>query len=586
MSNARRMKDARRKKAMRRLAVPDIERTDRPGGAILLRNRTALPEPLPDILDRFDHWRAADPAAVLVSDRDGSRQASWAEIDARSDTAAARLRGMALGAGDVVAAIAPASVDHAVLKLACLKQGVVLVALAPALLASAYGRARLEGLLKVARPKLILAEAGDMEAAAAIARCAVHDIAEHCAGHAFARFSRPEHAPDDPAALFFTSGSTGEPKAVPVTRAMIASNQAAYALHWPFLAARRPVLLDWLPWHHVFGGLDNFFKMVWNGGEYHVDLPPAADRVEAMAARLRAVRPTVHINVPYGIALLLDRLDADEDTREAFFSRLALIFFAGAGMDAPTWARLRETVAGLDAPPTLVSGYGMTEAASTICLGLEPAERTAEIGFPLPGHTLKLVPVEPGSASYEIRVAGPNVAPHYVIKGDTAPLPLDEDGYLMTGDLATPIHAGAPERGLAFDGRLAEDFKLSTGTRVKAGALRHALIEACAPDLAEIAIAGEGRDRLGAILFVRGDAADPALAERLEAALAAHNAAQPGSSTAIRRAIIAPTPPDRAAGEINDKGHLVQRRTLANRADLVARLFAPAEGDTILIETD
>jgi feruloyl-CoA synthase len=567
----------------RRLARPDIERTDRADGTILLRNRTALPDPLPDILDRFDRWRADDPDAVLVSDRDGARNASWAGIDERSDTAAARLRGMALGGGDRIAAVALASVDHAVLKLACLKQGAVHVPLAPALLGSAFGRARLEGLLKVARPKLILAEAPDMDTVAAIARCPVHDIAEHCAGHAHAAFVRPDHAPGDTAALYFTSGSTGEPKAVPISRAMIASNQAAYALHWPFLAASRPVLLDWLPWHHVFGGLDNFFKMIWNGGEYHIDAPPAADRVAAMAARLLAVCPTVHINVPYGIALLLDRLDADEETRAAFFSRLELIFFAGAGMDAPTWARLRAAVAGLEDPPTLVSGYGMTEAASTICLGLEPAGRTAEIGFPLPGHTLKLVPVEPGSASCEIRVAGPNVAPHYVIKGDTAPLSRDDEGFLQTGDLATPIHADAPERGLAFDGRLAEDFKLSTGTRVKAGALRHALIEACAPDLAEIAIAGEGRDRLAAILFVRGDATDPELAQRLEAALAAHNDAQPGSSTAIRRAVISATPPDRAAGEINDKGHLVQRRTLANRKDLVDFLYVEdTENDAVL----
>ena len=578
--------------APRRTAIPDIERFDRPDGAIELHNCTALPDPLPDILDRFDHWCAADPDAVLVSDTDGVRAASWAEIDRRSDAAAARLRGMNLDAGDVLAACAGAGIDHAVLKLACLKQGVVHVPLAPALLVSDFGRARLAALLKVARPKLILAAGSDVDRLAPLARVPIHHIEEHCAASASAVFNRPPHAATDPAALYFTSGSTGDPKAVVITRAMIASNQAAYALHWPFLARRRPVLLDWLPWHHVFGGLDNFFKMVWNGGAYHADLPPSADRVAAMADRLRDVRPTVHINVPFGIALLLDRLDADAPTRDAFFSRLELIFFAGAGMDAPTWARLRAAVDARATPPLLVSGYGMTEAASTICLGLTPAERTAEIGLPLPGHTLKLVPVEPGLAtereSWEIRVRGPNVAPHYRVKADTAPLPLDADGFLMTGDLAAAIHAGAPEHGLAFDGRLAEDFKLTTGTRVKTGALRHALIEAGAPDLADVAIAGEGRDRLAAILFVRGDPADPALAARLEAALAAHNERQPGSATRIRRAIVAATPPDRAAGEINDKGHLVQRRTLANRQALVARLYsdAPNNGDAILVQQD
>jgi feruloyl-CoA synthase len=350
------------------------------------------------------------------------------------------------------------------------------------------------------------------------------------------------------------------------------------------------VLLDWLPWHHVFGGLDNFYKMIWTGGEYHVDLPPDPARLDAMAARLRAVRPTLHINVPFGIALLLDRFDTDSATRDAFFSQLELIMFAGAGMDAPTWARLRHAVATAPKPPTLVSGYGMTEAASTVCLGLEPARKTGEIGFPLPGHTLRLTPIENAEGSWEIRVRGPNVAPHYVTDEGIAPLPLDSEGFLKTGDLAAAIHGTAPERGIAFDGRLAEDFKLATGTRVKTGALRHALLDACAPDLTDVAIAGEGRSHLAAILFPRLDSAAPdempALTARLEKALTRHNAMFNGSSTAIRRAILAPHPPDRSAGEINDKGHLVQRRALANRQALVARLYADNPQECIIVSQE
>ncbi len=574
----------------RRLAVADIERTDQPDGSIALRNRCRLPDPLPDILDRFDRWTAADGAAVAVGGAVGASTASWNEIDRRSDAAAVRLNGMGFAPGSAVAAVAGASIDHAVLKIALLKCGLVHVPLSPALTGSSYGRYRLAGLLAIARPALILAEdtASDIvEALAPIARAPIHDIGELTAASGSATFDRPSHGCGDPAAVYFTSGSTGAPKGVTITRGMIASNQAAYALHWPFLTRRRPVLLDWLPWHHVFGGLDNFFKAIWNGGEYHVDLPPAADRVAAMAARLQAVRPTLHINVPFGIALLLDRLDADPATREAFFARLELIFFAGAGMDAATWARLKDTVAGVANPPVLVSGYGMTEAASTICLGLEPARGTAEIGFPLPGHTLRLVPVEADGTSWEIRVRGPNVAPHYVTAEGMMPLPLDEEEYLKTGDLAAAIHDGAPERGLAFDGRLAEDFKLTTGTRVKTGALRHALLEACAPDLAEIAIAGEGRSHLAVVLFPRAvSAGDAGLTARLEAALAEHNARNPGRSTTIRRAILAADAPDRTAGEINDKGHLVQRRTLANRPALVERLYASAPHDGIIVSRE
>ena len=579
--------------AQRLLAVPDIERTDRADGGILLRNRCALPEPLPDILNRFDFWVAENGGATMVSDDDGANIASRRVLDRRSDAAAARLNDLVPRAASTIAVIAGASVDHAVLKLACHKAGLVHAALAPALVGSDFGRGRLADLLAIAKPALILADDrsnGIADALAPIATAPIHDIGDLTAGDGAAPFVRPPHAPGDAAALYFTSGSTGAPKGVTITRGMIASNQAAYTVHWPFLTRRPPVLLDWLPWHHVFGGLDNFYKMIWTGGEYHVDLPPDPTRIETMAARLREVRPTLHINVPFGIALLLDRLDTDPETRAAFFSRLELIMFAGAGMDAPTWARLQHAVETVANPPTLVSGYGMTEAASTICLGLEPARKTGEIGFPLPGHTLLLKPIEDTEGSWEIRVRGPNVAPHYVTDEGITSLPLDSEGFLKTGDLAAAIHNTAPERGITFDGRLAEDFKLATGTRVKTGALRHALLEACAPDLADVAIAGEGRSYLAVILFPRLESAAPddlaALTERLEKALTEHNAMSAGSSTAIRRAILASRPPDRSAGEINDKGHLVQRRTLANRQPLVARLYADNSQERIIVSQE
>ncbi|MDH3739200.1 MAG: AMP-binding protein, partial [Alphaproteobacteria bacterium] len=304
--------------AQRLLAVPDIERTDRADGGILLRNRCALPEPLPDILNRFDFWVAENGGATMVSDDDGANIASRRVLDRRSDAAAARLNDLVPRAASTIAVIAGASVDHAVLKLACHKAGLVHAALAPALVGSDFGRGRLADLLAIAKPALILADDrsnGIADALAPIATAPIHDIGDLTAGDGAAPFVRPPHAPGDAAALYFTSGSTGAPKGVTITRGMIASNQAAYTVHWPFLTRRPPVLLDWLPWHHVFGGLDNFYKMIWTGGEYHVDLPPDPTRIETMAARLREVRPTLHINVPFGIALLLDRLDIDPETR-------------------------------------------------------------------------------------------------------------------------------------------------------------------------------------------------------------------------------------------------------------------------------
>ncbi len=570
-----------------RLPPTRIDRDDRPDGSVVLTNRTPLPDPLPDVLERFDFWRDDDRGATFASARTGEdiHTVTYGEIDAMSDALAAFMSNNGATPTDVIAVLGNAGVAHAAIKLACLKAGFVHTALSPVLMTSDHGRGRLDGMLGAAKPRLLIDLVGIGELPGrAETIVGGEDIA--AAAEQSRRFDRPSHASPDTAAIYFTSGSTGEPKGVAISRGMIASCQAAYAAHWPFLAARRPALIDWLPWHHVFGGLDNFHKMIWNGGAYHVETPPGPDNIEAMAARIRTVRPTIHINVPYGIDLLLDHLDRDPETRAALFERLDLIFFAGAGMGARTWQRLQEAVAagphGSGGPPLVVSGYGSTEAGSTMCLGHEPAGETSEIGLPLPGHELRLAPVD---GAFEIRFRGPNVAPHYIGADGPKPLPLDEEGFLMTGDLGRASHAGDPEHGLSFDGRLAEDFKLSTGSRVKVGALRHALLAACAPDLQDVAIAGAGEDRLAVILFPTSKAmADnrSELAHRLEAALSAHNAAMPGGTTAVYRAAISATPPDRAAGEINDKGHLVQARCLKNRADLVARLYsAPPDPDIL-----
>lgn len=570
-----------------RLAPNQIEREDRPDGSVLLHNRAVLPSLLPDILARFDHWVELDRDATFISERNSGDilTTSYGEIDRHSDALADELVKRGLAPGATVAVIAGSGALHASLKLACLKANLVHVPLSPLLLTSDHGRKRLAGLLNAAAPRVTVASPQEINAeltalcGSIIEPNALKEVPE-------TPFSRAVADPDDRAAIYFTSGSTGVPKGVSITRRMIASCQCAYGIHWPFLAARRPVLIDWLPWHHVFGGLDNFHKMIWFGGAYHVETSPEPDNMTAFAARIRAVRPTIHINVPYGIDLLLDHLADDAVTRAALFERLDLIFFAGAGMGTQTWQRLCDAVAvgphGPGGPPLVLSGYGATETGSTMCLGHEPAGRTDEIGLPLPGHVLRLVPVD---GALEVRFQGPNVSPGYVVSSGLESLSLDEDGFLRTGDLARALHDDAPERGLCFDGRLAEDFKLTTGSRVKVGALRHALLAACAPDLQDVAIAGAGQARISAILFPTEAAMaehDGDLQAQMARALKAHNAAMPGSSTSVFRAAIAEGPPDRSAGEINDKGHLVQKTCLRNRAELVERLYGDSPDPGII----
>lgn len=577
-------------------AVTDIRRSDLGDGGILLRNAVPLPSPLPDITDRLEHWAKKDAGAVLISEKspDGRRELTYGEAVEQGMSVAFHMHDRGLVPGHAVCVIAGAGNDHALLKIACLYANLVHVPLSPALAATPSGRDRLVAMIDVCKPSLILAADDCVDAVRGLdlgVPVPVEPIAAF-ASHAVESGARTDGTPpgasaNETAAIYFTSGSTGDPKGVRITRGMISAVHAGIASHWPFLASERPVMADWLPWHHVFGGLDNFFKMIWNGGAYHVRAAPSRNTIEETGSLIASLRPSIHIDVPFGIKMLLDHLETNSADREAFFSRLELVFFAGAGMDANTWTRLNRLVgASRDfVRPTLriTSGYGSTEAASTICLSHEEPGSPGEIGLPLPGHTLKLVDVD---GFVELRVRGPSVSPGYIASGGDTGMPLDEDGFLRTGDVVAPVRPLHPELGLRFEGRIAEDFKLTNGTRVRVGALRQKLLTVCAPYLADVAIAGETREYLTALLFPSASALEEDqrhLARAFHSALSDHNAQWPVSSMAIRRAIVLDGPPDPDSREVNDKGHLVQRRCLQNRADAVKRLYARRPDDGVLI---
>ncbi len=573
----------------------DIDRVDNTDGSITLTNKTPLPEPLPDIYERFLFWANDTPDADLISglDKSGRRHMTYGEARVMASHMARYLSSRCPDAHDTVAVVDDAGPDHAVVKLACLEAGLVHAPFSPALAFSESGRSRLLELFRICRPALVLlSPALPAEFAELLSRETLNfEIITACEkasdGNVLQEFQSGRNRPDDPAAIYFTSGSTGNAKGVMITRHMIAAVQGAISSHWPFLAARRPVLVDWLPWHHVFGGLDNFFKVIWNGGTYHVRPAPSPNSMAATAREMVQLEPNLYIDVPFGIKLLLDQLETDEKLSRSFFADLDLIFFAGAGMDGETWARLNRLIAdpenGARKSLRVASGYGSTEAASTICLAHEEPGSPGEVGIPLPGHQLRLVDVD---GRTEVRVRGPNVSPYYMVRSGRAPMPLDEQGYLCTGDVVAPVRPFHPELGLRFDGRVAEDFKLSNGTRVKVGSLRQMLLSACAPHLGDVAIAGENHDYVAALLFPTASAAgldDDSLFRTFERALARHNDQWPGSSTAIRYAVIMRDALDPETGEVNDKGHLVQRRTLQNRAADVDRLYAKRPDRDVIV---
>jgi feruloyl-CoA synthase len=408
--------------------------------------------------------------------------------------------------------------------------------------------------------------------------------------------------PDTIAAVFFTSGSTGAPKGVITTHRMISANQAAIATLWPLLAHEPPRLLDWLPWHHTFGGNDNFNKMIWHGGTLYIDDGrPTADAIGRTVANIKVVLPTIHINVPRGLDLLLDAMQSDPLAREALLCKLRLIFFAGAGLSRATWKRLQSLVDGHAAAGgqriALTSGWGSTECGSTICLVHFSIDSPNVVGLPLPGYELKLVPVGP---KLEARVRGPNVTPGYWPPGHSDASVFDEEGYFRTGDAARLLDVDQPEKGLVFDGRVAEDFKLSTGTWVSVGPLRLSLLAALAPYVRDVAIAGQDEPFVAVLVFIDVDAcllacglpaqtptsevmASMAVRAKICHEIGNHNAAQPASSTAVRRLVLIGEPPSADVGEINDKGHLNQRMALARREALVRCLFDEVASADILI---
>lgn len=543
----------------------------RPDGSRVYRSSVPLPANLPDIFERLREWAERGPDRLLLSEpgAGGRRGLTYGQALARARTVRHRLASVhGVCKGDCVATLAPAGIDALILKLACLAGGFVHCAFPPFPFRGGEKDPAAEPFLAAAAPKLLVAPERHpaIESLGAVPLAALNDTATGLGDP-----GDESASPDDWAAIFFTSGSTGAPKGVPITRAMISSNQGAIAAMWPFLAETPPVLVDWLPWHHVFGGLDNIFKVIWNGGTMHVDAAPGPATIEASVRLMAEVSPTMHIAVPLGLRLLLDRLEKDAEAARAATRGLKAVFFAGAGIDAELWQRLatfRDAHGGFE----ILSGYGATEAASTICLSPAPLERPGELGHPLPGHEIALVETD---GRTELRVRGPNVAPCYLIEGCRSELPIDEHGFYRTGDAAVLCQRSDGIPVFTFDGRLAEDFKLSSGVKVRTGPLRAGLLAQCAPLADDVVIAGENRDRLVALIFPASPGpGDPDLVAQLAARIGTWNAANGASSTRIERFDIAASPADRTKGELSDKGQIVRSRYLRNHTPLFESLQA------------
>jgi feruloyl-CoA synthase len=397
--------------------------------------------------------------------------------------------------------------------------------------------------------------------------------------------------PDEVAKILFTSGSTGTPKGVVNTHRMICSNQQMILQTLPFLGDAPPVLVDWLPWHHTFGGNHNVGIVVYNGGSLYLDegrpMPGAFDE---SVRNLREVAPTVYLNVPRGYEELVRAFRADPSLAERFFGGVQVLFYAAAGLSQHVADELQEiAVDTCGERLVLVTGLGSTETAPMAICRPWASDQSPAIGLPVPGVEVKLVP---WGEKREIRVRGPNVTPGYWRQEDLTRAAFDDEGFYCMGDAARFVDPRDISKGLVFDGRIKEDFKLSTGTWVSVGPLRAKILAYFAPYVRDAVIAGHDRDEVGMLAVPDIDACralctdlpahapasavatHPALRARLRELLAGFAAGATGSATRVSRAIVLEDPPSLDAGEVTDKGSLNQRAILDRRRLLVDDLYA------------
>jgi feruloyl-CoA synthase len=605
-----------------RLAAPDCAVEPRPDGTLLIRARQEL-GPYPDrITERLIHWAERTPDRVFMADRDPAsgawRTVTYAQTLAQVRAIGAALLRRNLAAERPIMILSGNDIEHALLGLAAVHVGIPHAPISPAYSLVSTDFAKLRHIVRLLTPGLVFASDGaafaraidttvpaDVEVAVArnpAANRPATSFADLAASppsdavdEAFARVT-----PDTIVKYLFTSGSTGAPKAVINTQRMWCANQEMIRSTLAYFQDEPPVIVDWAPWHHTAGGNHDVGLVLYNGGTFHVDDgKPLPGAIEATVRNLREVAPTWYFTVPKGYEALLPYLRADAQLRRTFFGRLKVLWFAGAGISQTVFDEIKRlAVETCGERIAFLTGFGATETAPCALARTFESEAAANMGVPAPGLTLKLVPHE---GKLEARVKGPNVTPGYWRAPALTAQAFDTEGFYRLGDTFTFADPADPSRGLLFGGRIAEDFKLATGTWVNVGPLRAAVMEALAPLARDVVIAGLDRPDIGLLVFPdteacrrflshpASDAAalirDPGILGEFRGRLTRLAATATGSSNRVARALLLAEPPSLDAGEITDKGSLNQRAVLARRAGEVEALYAaPPAPDVIRVE--
>jgi len=579
-----------------------MERVD---GSIILRSTVELQEYARCVGDWLEHWARQTPQRIFLAER-ASTDALWTTLtymDALQQvrSAAAWMLAQDMSAERPLMVLSDNSVDHALLALAAMHVGVPVASISPAYSLISKRFDKLKSMVKLLDPGAIYVSSTNAFAPALAAIKPLH-LAQIIGGGAASVEAVPFRSvvatpetdsvakafaavgPDTIAKFLFTSGSTGAPKAVINTQRMLTSSQQAKAQTWRFLETTQTdlVILDWLPWSHTFGANHNFNLVLRNGGTLYIDGgKPAPGLFATSFANLRDVMPTVYFNVPRGFDLLLAALRDDEESRRRLFGGVKFAFYAGAALPQNLWDAMEElSIKTVGRPLPMVSAWGSTETSPLATDCHFQAERSGNIGVPIPGTELKLVPT---GDKLEVRVRGPNVTPGYWKAPELTAQAFDEEGFYRIGDAVKFADPDRPECGLFFDGRIAEDFKLNSGTWVSVGTLRVAGLAALAPLAQDIVVSGLGGDEVRFLVFPNiatcrahaglSDSAsvDEVISHKKVRSAIAHGLAklkaQSGNSSGhATRALLVTKPPSVDGGEITDKGYINQRAVLTRRA--------------------
>ena len=567
----------------------------------------------PDRLtDRLQHWAQIKPTQTLFARRiklaDGSlgdwRHVTYAEAWQTARNIAQGLINRGLNAERPVVILSENSLEHALLALGCMVAGVPFVPTSPPYSLISQDYDKLKHVLRTVTPGLVFAS--DARYAKAIAATVSSDMeivmneggvegkqvtafAALCSTPATAQVDAAIAAtgPDTIVKFLFTSGSTKLPKAVINTQRLWCANQQQMAQSMPILAEAPLVLVDWLPWNHTFGGNHNFGMVVFHGGTMYIDDgKPTPALMHETLRNLREIAPTVYFNVPTGFEAIALAMKTDDLLRKTLLSRVQMFFYAGAALAQPIWDSLYESQEReVGERIVMGTGLGMTESGPFGIFVTNPYVNAGDLGVPTPGLELKLVDM---GGKTEVRYRGPNITPGYWRNAEETKSSFDDEGFFCTGDAVKWIDETDVHLGLKFDGRIAEDFKLATGTFVSVGPLRGKIIAAGAPYIQDVVLTGINLKEVGAMVFptpavraLSGMAADAPLADVLgsEAVLAHFQKVlndlaktATGSANRIARMCLLSEPPTIDKGEITDKGSINQRAVLSHRADTVAAL--------------